>query len=191
MQKLIVIAAIAAVLLLEFSFSSSSNADTEVIESNDDSGVSFSLPDDYGMEDAQMFSDKVESMLKAIAVAEGFYHYVNGQLVKNTNAVPAKANNPCDLKVGNIGFGVFESHGVFNQAGTNGITIFPSEDAGWNRGRHQVVLMLTGKSHVYSLTDSFLDVANKYAEGATEWGINVANALGLSASTTLADFVNS
>jgi hypothetical protein len=178
MATFIVIVGFSLALLLQLNFNSDSNADEEVIESSD--GGIVALPSDWTSEDVDMFSDKVEAMLKAIASAEGYYV---------ANSVPQRANNPCDLKVGNIGYGTIKK-GVLDLQSKDGITVFPDANSGWARGRHQVVLMLSGKSHVYSLADSFIDVANKYAEGATEWGINVANVLGISPSASLNDFVN-
>jgi hypothetical protein len=64
---------------------------------------------------------------------------------------------------------------------------FPTADAGWRALRHQVRLMLTGASHVYDSSDPLWLVAQKYADGDSNWGVNVAAALGVPPGATLMD----
>ena len=45
--------------------------------------------------------------------------------------------------------------------------------------------MLSGRSHVYKLTDTLADVGFKYADGDANWAKNVAEYLGVPESTTL------
>jgi hypothetical protein len=70
-----------------------------------------------------------------------------------------------------------------------GLIVFPNERMGWDALKHQVNLMITGKSNVYDPSDSILDVARKYAEGDLNWARNVARNLGISPSCKLGEIV--
>ncbi len=113
-----------------------------------------------------------QQLAQAIAKAEGY---------GVPNAIPTVANNPGDLKLGDVGYGTM---------GT-GITVFASADDGWSALYHQCDLMLTGRSAVYSLDWSLAQVGSKYANGDPNWAINVAFALttlgyiGVTTDTTL------
>lgn len=115
---------------------------------------------------------KIINLAQAIAKAEGFT--VEGSL-------PARCHNPGDLEVGDVGCGMEQ-----------GKTIFPNDQAGWLALEHQCDLMLEGLSHVYSLSDTFLQVALKYTgnDAAQDWVAVVAHSLGVSASTTLQQYMN-
>lgn len=103
----------------------------------------------------------------AIAHAEGFY--VKG-------AIPQLANNPGDLKLGDVGYGTLGE----------GITVFQTSDLGWNALFHQVGKMLAGKSPYYHLTMTLAEVGMKYS-GSPDWAKNVASALGVAETITLGE----
>lgn len=112
------------------------------------------------------YPDALVRAAQAIARAEGFY--VSG-------SVPARANNPGDLKNGDVGFGAI-----------NGITVYGSVDAGWQALYRQLWLIVTGQSAVYNLDMSVREMGARWT--ATEpdaWAANVAADLGVSASTPL------
>ena len=95
-------------------------------------------------------------------------------------AFRAVVNNPGDLEVGDVGCGMEQ-----------GKTIFPDDNAGWMALEHQVDLMVTGNSHVYKPTDRIIDVASKYTgnDNPTAWASIVAHKLGISAATTLQQYM--
>lgn len=102
----------------------------------------------------------------AIAQAEGY-----GQ----PGAIPTTANNPGDLALGDIGYGTTG----------NGITIFPTADAGATALVNQVNKMLDGTSSVYSQDQTLSQVGSIYSGGDSNWAANVSASLGVPASTTL------
>jgi len=104
----------------------------------------------------------------AIAHAEGFY--VNG-------SIPQLANNPGDLRLGDVGYGTLGE----------GITVFKDADEGWTRLFHQVERMLTGKSPYYPPTMTLAEMGMTYSGGDPNWAKNVAAALGVSENITLAE----
>lgn len=95
----------------------------------------------------------------AISVAEG---------AGVAGSIPARANNPIDLEVGDVGLGTLGE----------GITIFPTLAAGWNRAYSQMRSIRSGASR-YSLTTSFLDMGATFAgaSAAATWAANVVNNL--------------
>lgn len=117
------------------------------------------------------FTMRVSNMADAIAKAEGF---------GLPGAIPTLAHNPGDLVLGDVGFGTL---------GTKKISIFASDTDGRNRLIHQVTIMLSGISSVYSTGDTIDDVAAKWTRNdPASWARNVATYLGISTSTTLADY---
>ena len=70
-----------------------------------------------------------------------------------------------------------------------GLVVFPTKDMGWAALRHQVRLMLTGRSRIYDTSDSLVHVGLKYADGDSNWGPNVAGHLGVSPAASLADLL--
>jgi hypothetical protein len=111
---------------------------------------------------------------EAIARAEGFF--VSG-------SIPDRANNPGNLKIGTVS-------GL--QPLSNGISVFPSRDAGWAALYRQLGLIATSKSKVYTsgpLT-TIREMGNKWAPGGIEnvagqWASSVAKILGVSVDTPL------
>jgi hypothetical protein len=121
--------------------------------------------------------DLVKKFSEAIAVAEGFH---------DPNSVPARAHNPGDLSDDkDIGLGVIQTSGPQGAA----ITIYATDQDGWNALYHKVRRMLDGHSHVYPVSLTILEVAQKYA-GDPAWAENVAKALGVDTDTTLAELIS-
>jgi hypothetical protein len=114
---------------------------------------------------------KVVAFAQAIAKAEGFGPPKN---------LPTRCNNPGDLEIGDQGLGT-----------NNEKTIFETEQDGWNALEGQVRWMLTGNSHIYDLTDTILEVAEKYTGGddPEAWASIVAQQLGITVATTLESYV--
>lgn len=88
-------------------------------------------------------------------------------------------NNPGDLTVNALGA---PTGGVAN---SEGVLIFADPQDGWNALCHQCALMLTGRSHVYSLDMTLEQVGAKYSDGNSAWAKNVAFFLGVPETTTL------
>lgn len=91
--------------------------------------------------------------------------------------VPAQYNNPLALQPSQ-GDG---SVGTFGA----GIAIFPTPQAGAQAGIHQVQLMESNASGVYSSDESIADVGASYAPNQPAWISNVAAALGVSPTSPL------
>jgi|SRR5579871_1417591 len=108
------------------------------------------------------------ALAQAIAQAEGF---------GAPNAIPTVANNPGDLKVGDVGYGT----------AAGGITIFGSVDEGWARLDSQLAAIASGGSSYYNPGMSLAQIGNIYAGGDANWAINVARALHVTPDTTFAD----
>jgi hypothetical protein len=119
----------------------------------------------------------IDRFAKAIAVAEGY----------GKPGPTEHANNPGNITDdGDVGCGCVQTHGP------NGakITIYETPGDGWAALERKVRRMLSGASHTYTLNLTVMEVAMKWS-GDTNWGINVANCLQVSPSTTLADLVAS
>lgn len=105
---------------------------------------------------------------QGIARAEGFY--VSG-------SIPARANNPGDLKI----------PGLPTLPGTS-ITRFDSVAAGWDALYHQLYLILTSQSQVYTLDMSIAEMSRLWTATVTEqpaWAAAVAMQVGASVDTPL------
>ena len=108
----------------------------------------------------------------AIAQAEGF-----GQ----PGAVPTIANNPGDLELGNIGYGVTKA------AAGQQITNFPTLQAGQAALENQINLITTGQSTAgYNPSMSIAQVGQLYSGGSSNWANNVATALGVTPGANFA-----
>lgn len=113
------------------------------------------------------YPDGIKRMAQAIARAEGFY--VAG-------SVPQRAHNPGDLKV----------PGWTGPTLGDNISVFATDDAGWNALYRQLYLILTGQSAYYNLDMTIADMARTWtATQQSAWGSNVAAALGVPTSTPL------
>lgn len=106
------------------------------------------------------------------------------QAIKVAEGSPATWNNPGDMT---------ESLGFPNDGPQNkdGVLKFVNLSDGWHVLYHQVWLMLTGKSAVYHLTDTLEEVGLKWSNGDPNWSKNVAEFLGVPATTTLGQLAES
>ena len=115
----------------------------------------------------------VQAIAMAIARAEGFF--------SGPTALPVRANNPGNLKLGDAGRGTI-----------GGKTIFATIEDGWNALYRQIRLMLTGASKYYSPEMTIAQVAAIYTGGdnALAWAKNVAVSLGVSIQTKLGELIS-
>jgi hypothetical protein len=113
----------------------------------------------------------VEAMARAIARAEGFFV---------SDSLAQRANNPGNLKLGDIGLGTIRDK-----------TVFPTVEQGWTALQRQIRFMLTGTSQFYTPAMSILEVAAIYTgrDNPLAWATTVASALGVSIQTKLADLI--
>jgi hypothetical protein len=121
--------------------------------------------------------ERVATVAEAIAKAEGYY--ARGD--HDGRSLLFRLNNPGGLKNPALGA---ETLPTWKDTG---LVLFPTAEMGWAALRHQVRLMLTGRSRVYELTDTLLLVGVKYADGDVNWGWNVAGHLGVSPDVSLGD----
>jgi hypothetical protein len=114
----------------------------------------------------------VVMVAEAIASAEGWF---NG----DPNSLPRRANNPGDITDdGDIGLGTL---------GGAHITVYATEQDGWNALYRKVSRMLSGGSRVFTPDLTLAQVGQKYANGDSNWARNVAARLGVSTDTRLGD----
>lgn len=118
-------------------------------------------------------NDKVKAIAQAIAHAEGF-----GVL----NAIPTRAHNPGDLKMGDIGNGSI-----------NGKTVFASDVDGWNALYKQIDLMVSGNSEYYQPSDSWRRIATVWVGTSdyVNWLNTVVSDLGVDADSSLQEYMDS
>jgi hypothetical protein len=122
----------------------------------------------------------ITAVAEAIARAEGYY----ARGVHEGRSLLFRLNNPGGLKKPALNA---EALPTWEETG---LVCFPTKDMGWAALRHQVRLMLTGRSRIYDPSDSLLHVGVKYADGDTNWGSNVAGHLGVSPAASLADLLS-
>ena len=108
---------------------------------------------------------------QAMAKAEGFGPPQN---------LPTRINNPCDLELGDRGFGT--------QAGK---TVFNDLADGWAAACHESWLMLTGNSHFYNPIKTFLQIAVLYTgnDNAQAWATTASGAISLKPNNTLQNYL--
>jgi len=128
------------------------------------------------------FEDKVRQISGAVAYAEGFWDR-DGNILSNN--IPARFHNPGDLGPGDAPGFTAEFH-----SGSN-VVQFPDDDTGWKYLYDKWRRILSGRSHTYSLDDTFSAVAKKYAGDWYNWLNNVTDYLGVSPATTLAQWRDS
>jgi hypothetical protein len=116
-------------------------------------------------------SDGLKAVAEAIARAEGFY--VAG-------SIPARANNPGDLKIGDRGYGVIQDK-----------TVFATPQDGWNALYRQLILIRDGKSRNFKPTDTWREVARTWVGpvGSEDWLGNVTNRLGTTPLDSIGGFL--
>jgi len=120
----------------------------------------------------QEWPQSVVKLAKAIAQAEGF---------GPPKAIPTLGNNPGDLTGSDAG--TFATLGVMN---AEGVVRFTNLADGWTALYIKCNRMLSGKSLIYPLTLTLAQVGMKYSGGNPAWSRNVAAALGVPETTTLA-----
>lgn len=108
----------------------------------------------------------MSTLADAIAIAEGY-----GQ----PGAIPTAANNPGDLALGDIGYGTMGQ----------GITVFPTQQAGQAALDNQLSLIQSGGSQYYSPNETISQMGNTWSGGNPDWANNVASALGVSPNTPI------
>jgi hypothetical protein len=115
------------------------------------------------------YSYEVQALARAIAYAEGFY---------SQGSAPQRAHNPGAIKVPGWTGPV---------TGSEGISVFASDDAGWEALYHQLDVIATGRSGIYSLGMTISEMARRWtATQQSAWASNVARSLGVSTNTQLA-----
>lgn len=95
----------------------------------------------------------------------------------------AEGSNPDWHNPGDLTYA--HGHATTGVANKEGVLIFVRPQDGWEALYHEVGLMLSGRSHIYKLTDTLEQVGLKYSGGDTNWSKNVAAYLGVPESTTL------
>ena len=110
----------------------------------------------------------VLQLAKAIAVAEG--------------------SNPAWCNPGDMTYA--HGHPTKGTVNADGVLWFCTVEDGWDALYHEVSLMLAGRSHVYSLTDTLITVGFKYSNGDRAWAKNVSEYLGVHEDTTLQELAN-
>jgi hypothetical protein len=107
---------------------------------------------------------------RAISSKEGF---------GTADAIPTLANNPGNLELGNIGYGVLTAN--------NGqqITIFGSLPEGRAALEKQLNLIFSGQSKKYSPNMTLEEFGKVYSGGEADYGAAIATSLGVAPSTTL------
>jgi hypothetical protein len=119
----------------------------------------------------------ISAVAEAIARTEGYY----ARGIHDGHSLLYRLNNPGGLKKPALNADALPTWE------DTGLVYFPTKEMGWAALRHQVRLMLTGRSRIYDPADSLLHVGVKYADGDTNWGPNVAGHLGVSPASSLAD----
>lgn len=121
----------------------------------------------------QVPSDKVKQIAQAIAHAEGF---------GVAGAIPTRAHNPGDLKMGDIGNGAI-----------NGKTVFASDVDGWNALYKQIDLMVSGGSEYYQPSDSWRRIATVWVGTSdyVNWLNTVTGDLGVDSDSSLQEYMDS
>lgn len=109
-------------------------------------------------------------LASAIANAEGY---------GGAGSIPTLANNPGDLELGDVGYGIMQA------AGGQKITVFPNVAAGWAALEKQISSIFAGRSRYYTPDESLQDFGVTYSGGSQRYGANLASFLGLSPSSTL------
>lgn len=112
----------------------------------------------------------IPSLAQAIANAEGY---------GVPNAIPTNANNPGNLKIGDVGNGT-----------VGGITIFSTAEDGWTALQGQLTKMFNGTSNVYNPSMTIEQVGQLWSNGDPNWSNNVSNSLSTSSQTPLSSLGN-
>ena len=124
----------------------------------------------YAMKNFSILSFTPTTALQALAQA----------IAAAENSPVAQTNNPGDLALGDVGNGVFNSAGV---------SIFSTIEEGWNALYNELNLIVTGASKYYSPSMTIAELAQQWTGGdnAAGWAQTVAQSLGVTVNTTIAD----
>jgi hypothetical protein len=103
-------------------------------------------------------------------------------ITKAENSPVDQTNNPGDLVLGDVGNGIFNSAGV---------TIFSTLEDGIQALYNQVNLIFTGQSKNFNTNMTIAELAQEWTGGdqAASWAATVAQELGVTPSTTIADWL--
>lgn len=123
--------------------------------------------------------DRVWSVCQAIAFAEG---------ANVPGSVPDASNNPGDLSKGDE-WGQ-DVTGYDTTADGENLILFSTKQGGWQALYDKINNIASGKSSVYSADWTWQQIAAKYAANSGDWASNVASELGVSETSTLAEYVN-
>jgi hypothetical protein len=123
---------------------------------------------------------RVTEIAEAVAIAEGYY--APGD--HDGHSLPYLLNNPGGLKKPALGAAALPTWR------DTGLVQFPTSEMGWAALRHQLRGMLSGASRIYDPSDTWLHVADKYADGDLNWGLNVAAELGVTPTSTLKELAS-
>jgi hypothetical protein len=125
-------------------------------------------------------SDKIWTVCKAVANAEGYY--------RGAGTAPFDLNNPGDLSPGDEAGQ--QTCGNPQHHDGSAIVHFCTAEGGWRALYHKFENIVQGKSKVYPQTWTWQQVAQKFAGDSQNWLNNVTNYLGVSPSSTPAQYVN-
>jgi hypothetical protein len=116
----------------------------------------------------------------AIAIAEGFY--VSGSL-------PFRCHNPCDLELGDRGWGVDNGKTIYANADPN--SSLDDHTDGWAAARRECIAILSGKSFYYSLDMTFNELSQRYTgnDNAGPWCKIVTEKLNVNPLDTIAQWI--
>lgn len=125
-------------------------------------------------------ADAYDAICTAIALAEGYN--------QGPGTAPYDLNNPGDLSPG-------DEHGqptcgAAQYHGGSNVIFFCTVEAGWTALRNKFQAIVAGESSVYAASDTWAQVAAKYAGNSAAWLNNVTNYLGVDVNSTPADYVN-
>jgi hypothetical protein len=114
---------------------------------------------------------RIKELAQAIASAEGF---------GIPGSIPTLAHNPGDLVV----------PGWVGEVLGEGVSVFDSDNSGWQHLYHQIGRIAVGSSHVYSLDMTIEQMAARWTETQVEaWAQNVASFLSVPVTTTLRELL--
>src|SRR5271154_859777 len=124
--------------------------------------------------------DPIWSICNAVAHAEGYN--------QGAGTAPYDLNNPGDLSPGDEdNLGVCGNPQVH---GGSSIIVFCTAEDGWTALYNKFDNIVTGQSSTYAVTDTWAQVASKYAGNSAAWLNNVTSFLGVDPSSTPADYYN-
>jgi hypothetical protein len=132
--------------------------------------------------DTSDLQQKANKLAMAIGKAEGF---------GVPNALPTRINNPGDLELGDRGWGTEAAKTIYAKADWN--ADFEDKTDGASAARRECFAILSGASHVYETSWSFLQLAQDWTGGdnPAAWAQIVCTELGINPLVTLSQYANS